>query len=95
MEQLPEAIDSTDIASHLEPFSDMIPLVVAGLVGVLVILLVISIMSARRQNRQYKAIIQTAEDTRAIRELLESQQKPQIRPRPPELSDDPQLPPRP
>ena len=78
--------------------SEMMPLLVGSLISSLALLLIIAIFSARSHRQQKRAILQTAEDTHAIRELLEKRfgnPAYTTASRPEALKNDPQLPPQP
>ena len=104
-------MQSTDIQllnqtleSQLGSVTDMVPMLYLGLGLSLLIFLVPLIISARKRSREHKAILQTAEDVHAIREILEKRGglvSPNnntdtiAQERATELKDDPQLPAQP
>lgn len=91
------------LESQLGSVTDMLPMLYLGLGLSLLIFLVPLIISARRRSREHKAILQTAEDVHAIREILEKRGglvSPHntdtiAQERATELKDDPQLPAQP
>lgn len=91
-----QVLDQSSLLSQLGgSLSDMMPLLMISLGVSTLAFIVIAVMSAVNHRRQRRAIIQTAEDIHAIRELLEKKTRPvevypQVRSR--ELEDDPQLP---
>lgn len=74
----------------------MMPMLILSLGVSLLLVVVPLIISARRRSKEHKAILQTAQDIQAIREILENRAgrvvaQPQ---RSEELKNDPQLPPQ-
>lgn len=92
------------IFSHFGFSSDALPMLLISLGVSTLILVVLVIISTRNKHRERRAILKTAEDVHAIRELLEKRQ-PAIPPRkiyptvevkqPEELKNDPQVPAQP
>lgn len=96
--ELDTSTTTTQLLDQVNSMTDMLPAVMIGVAGLSVIALLLTIVSARSHHKQRRAILQTAEDTHAIRELLERRFGPSAlnpAPRPEALKDDPQLPPRP
>ena len=90
-----DLFESSPLTEQLTPLIEMLPLLVASLSAILIVLLIAAIMNARGRAKERRAIIQTAEDAKAIRELLEQRQRLQPQPRSAELANDPQLPAQP
>lgn len=86
------------VTNQIGSLTDMLPLLIAGLGASFIIFMTLAILSARARRKERNAILQTASDIRAIKELLENRgagtQLPN-RERPQELKNDPQLPAQP
>ncbi len=91
-----QALDQSSLLSQFGgSLSDMMPLLMISLGVSTVAFILIAVISAVNHRRQRRAIMQTAEDVHAIRELLEKKTQPvevypQVRSK--ELENDPQLP---